>query len=96
MEEVLSAKREILKAAQKNCLFKGDGNVKPFQDGQERSSAQQKRAMKATGLLYRLDPFLDQDGVPDGGGVGVIFSEGILQMIKSSRHPSEERLRNKP
>ena len=52
--------------------------------------------MKATGLLYRLDPFLDQDGVPDGVGLVVIFSEGILQMIKSSRHPSEERLRNKP
>lgn len=43
--------------------------LKPFQEGQDRSSAQQKqRAMKATSSLYRLDPFLDHDGVLQVGG----------------------------
>ena len=43
--------------------------LRPFQQGQDGSSAQQKkRTMKATGSLYRLDPFLDQDGVLRVGG----------------------------
>ena len=42
---------------------------KPFQEGQDRSSAQQKkRAMKATSSLYHLNPFLDHDGVLWVGG----------------------------
>ena len=64
MEEVLSAKREILKAAQKDAFSREMGMLRPFKQGQDRSSAQhKKRAMKATGSLYRLDPYLDQDGV---------------------------------
>ena len=69
VEEVLSAKREILKATQKDAFSREMGMLRPFQEGQDRSSAQQKkRAMKATSLLYRLDPFLDHDGVLRVGG----------------------------
>ena len=69
VEEVLSAKREILKAAQKDAFSREMGMLKPFQEGQDRSSAQQKkRAMKATSSLYRLDPFIDHDGVLRVGG----------------------------
>ena len=69
VEEILSAEREILKAAQKVAFSKEMGLLKPFQEGQDRSSAQQKkRAMKATSSLYRLDPFLDHDGVLRVGG----------------------------
>ena len=68
VEEVLSAKREILKAAQKNAISREMGMLKLFQEGQDRSSAQQKRAMKATSLLYGLDPFLDHYGVLRVGG----------------------------
>lgn len=69
VEEVLSAEREILKAAQKDAFSREMGMLKPFQEGQDRSSAQQKkRAMKATSLLYRLDPFLDHDEVLRVGG----------------------------
>ena len=69
MEEILSAKREILKAAQKDPFSSEMGMLKPFQEGQDRPSAQQKkRAMKATSSLYRLDPFLDHDGVLRVGG----------------------------
>lgn len=69
VEEVLSAKREILKAAQKDTFSREMGMLRPFKQGQDRSSAQhKKRAMKATGSLYRLDPYLDQDGVLRVGG----------------------------
>ena len=69
MEEVLSAEREILKAAQKDAFSREMGMLRPFREGQDRSSAQQKkRAMRATSSLYRLDPFLDNDGVLRVGG----------------------------
>jgi len=65
----LSAEREILKAAQKVAFSREMGMLKPFQEGQHRSSAQQKKkAMKATSSLYRLDPFLDHNGVLRVGG----------------------------
>ena len=65
----MSAKREILKAAQKDAFSREMGMSKPFQEGQDRSSAQQKkRAMKATSSLYHLNPFLDHDGVLWVGG----------------------------
>ena len=65
----LSAKREILKAAQKDAFSREMGISKPFQEGHDRSSAQQKkRAMKATSSLYYLNPFLDHDGVLWVGG----------------------------
>ena len=68
-KEVLSAKREILKAAQKDAFSREMEISKLFQEGQDRSSAQQKkRAMKGTSSLYRLDPFLDHDGVLRVGG----------------------------
>ena len=69
VEEVLSAEREILKAAQKDAFSREIGMLRPFQEGQDRSSVQQKkRAMKATSSLYRLDPFLDHNGVLRVGG----------------------------
>ena len=69
VEELLSAKREILKAAQKDAFSREMGMLKPFQEGQDRSSAQQKkRTMKATSSLYCLDPFIDHDGVLRVGG----------------------------
>ena len=48
VEEILSAETEILKAAQKVAFSKEMGLLKLFQEGQKRSSLQQKRAMKAT------------------------------------------------
>ena len=69
VEEVLSAEREILKAAQKVAFSREMEMLRPFQEGQDRSSSQQKkRAMKATSSLYRLDPFFDHDGVLRVGG----------------------------
>ena len=69
VQEVLSAEREILKAAQKVAFSREMGMLKPFQERQDRSSAQQKKkAMKATSSLYRLDPFLDHDRVLRVGG----------------------------
>ncbi|XP_027045048.1 uncharacterized protein LOC113672905, partial [Pocillopora damicornis] len=69
VEEILSAEREILKAAQRVAFSREMGLLKPFQEGQDRSSAQQKkRAMKAMSSLYRLDPFIDHDGVLRVGG----------------------------
>lgn len=83
VEEVLLAEMEILKAAQKLAFSREMGMLKPFQEGQDRSSAQQKkRAMKATSSLYRLDPFLDNDGVLRGGGR---TQGGMSQMIQSSQ-----------
>ena len=69
MEEVLSAESEILKEAQKVAFSREMGMLKPFQEGQDGSSARQKkRTMRATSSLYRLDPFLDHNGVMRVGG----------------------------
>ena len=69
MEEVLSVESEILKGAHKDSFSREKGMLKPFQEGQGTSSAQQeKRAMKATISLYHLDPFLDHDGLLRVGG----------------------------
>ena len=69
LNDWLIAKGEILKAAQKDTFSREMGMLRPFQQGQDGSSVQQKnRTMKATGSLYRLDPFLDQDGVLRVGG----------------------------
>ena len=52
LNDSLIAKGEILKAAQKDAFSREMGMLRPFQQGQDRSSVQQKkRTMKATGSL---------------------------------------------
>ena len=64
VEEVESAEKEIHRAAQKVTFSREMGMLKP----QDRALAEHKKSDAKTSSLYRLDPFLDHDGVLQVGG----------------------------